>query len=288
MANSLCKVKMLNRSDIIKYDYIGDYHTYKYDRDKRINDFNQFSLSDCNHQCNNCYYKNNNIIYPATIIEFSLSLELLTFAYNIAVWKAPYVFNTRGEDDYRDYYSKLYNIFSGVISECLSYKFFEYYGFEMLYYEIERLWSVQNNYEEYDLKINGHYMSLKVDSNCAYEFIDNNLVYINPVIKRPWSEFSQRNMKEDCFTQFIVKHTERFDFSKMMKMIIYNIMNNEPINLKYCMVGGVITNDIDSSINGIDLCWKFESQNNKTVKYIDMEESFDVKHYLESIQNNIA
>lgn len=285
MANSLCKVKMLNRSDIIKYDYSGNYHTYKYDGYNRKYDFNQFSLSDCNPQYNNCYYKNNNIIYPATLIEFSLPLELLTFAYNIAVWKAPYVQDNMNKDDYRDYYSKLYNIFSGVISECLSYKFFEYYGFEMLYYEIERSGPVQNNNEEYDLKINGHYMSLKVDSNCVCEFINNSLLYKNSVIKRPWNSKDLSNLKDDCFTQFIVKHTERFDFSEMMKRIIKHIECNEPINLKYCMIGGVVTNSIYYSMDGIGLYWK--SKGDK-IAYIDMEESFDVKHYLESIQNNIA
>lgn len=103
-------------------------------------------------------------------IQFSLTHEIVQFAYDLAVWKEPYV-QDRPWLPLRNTDERIFDLWVGNISECLTYLYLITLGINksnLQYYDVLRT-SPEYDKNEFDIKLFNESMSLKASINSFYK-----------------------------------------------------------------------------------------------------------------------
>lgn len=246
--------------------------------DTRVSDLNSLNFNDCNLnsvEILNPWSDSNDVesrYFSAR--EFTVSNDVVKFAYKLASWKLPYIQDKEGMPK-RTEEERLYHTFMGCVTECLTYLYLNSLGVENIsYYDVERKSPVYNRNEEYDLKINGNGMSLKVIPALYQEYSDGlHFDSRDLIIKRT------AGSDDRYFTQFIIPTEQKLNYHSTMEKFIDNIRNGEPLFLKFWMLGGIVNN------NQSGVFWL--SRDNTKNQYLKFEKKYDVSNYIQGIMSDI-
>lgn len=256
---------------------MSDYNIW----DTRLIDLNNLDINECN--VHKVYHLNprylclnfNSEVEPKyfSALEFTVSNSVAKFCYDLTKLKYKFITDKPGMPD-RTEYERMFDTFIGIVSECLTYIYLNSLGIEnILYYDVERKSIIYNDEEEYDLKINDYNMSLKILPDYIYEK-DGNDIYFPPLYIKKTSRSVDR-----YYTQFILPRNVLMSHDEIMRKFIDNMNNNEPLFLKFWMIGGVVENG-EGGIFWEDFIKYLEEGEKNHTKKLKFEKKYDIDNYI--------
>lgn len=175
--------------------------------------------------------------YDLTGIEFNVNKDIMEFAYKLAVWKEPEVID---KPDYpqRTSEEKIFHLFIGSVTECLTYLYFKNMGANIKYYDIERDDNKYNKKLDYDLKLecDNNWMTMSVKAIPTY--YDNMMRRFKVVDMR----VNGSPCSDDMFyTQYLVfKDTYCEDFGIQDYLSLKSDIDNNALKLRFVCIGGIV------------------------------------------------
>lgn len=194
-------------------------------------------------------------------IQFSLTHEIAQYAYDLAVWKEPYVID-KSWLPLRERDERIFDLWVGIVSECLTYLYLLSLGFNksnLKYYDVLRLSPEYDRTSEYDIKLFNENMSLKASINSFYKNGDYICIPDDCHIRGTY------NSCDRYYTQFMLPFNREYHHKTDYTCdVIHKFLNSEDKDFYMWLLGGVVNTNLNYwkiKKGGLDLSPKLDADN---------------------------
>lgn len=204
-------------------------------------------------------------------IQFFLTHEIAQFAYDLAVWKVPYV-RDRPWLPSREIDERIFDLWVGIVSECLTYLYLLYLGInksDLKYYDVLRISPEYEMEGEYDIKLFNENMSLKACINSFYNYGKYVCIPSDCYIRGDY------NSCDRYYTQFMLPFNREYHYKTDYTCdVIHKFLNSKDEDFYMWFLGGVV----NTSLNR----WKTRKSG------LDLSPNLDADNYIKSISDYLS